>query len=130
MRPSLSTSASQPANSEAHGPPQASQHQACSPRRDTASGGLLRWLRAPWGIAQRFLGQLLLVSRGDPPASLVRLRATLLESTAGGEKLLAQRNVVVQRPAPSADAPGGVRALAAAVDAAADELVQWLAQVP
>lgn len=61
---------------------------------------------------------------------LLRLRATLLENTAGGEKLLAQRNVVVQRPAPSADAPGGVRALTAAVDAAADELVQWLAQVP
>ena len=61
---------------------------------------------------------------------LVRMRATLLESTAGGEKLLAQRNVVVQRPAPTADAPGGVRALTAAVDAAADELMQWLAQVP
>ena len=61
---------------------------------------------------------------------LVRLRATLLENTAGGEKLLAQRNVVVQRPAPTADAAGGVRALTAAVDAAADELVQWLAQVP
>jgi cholesterol transport system auxiliary component len=61
---------------------------------------------------------------------LVRLRATLLENTAGGEKLLAQRNVVVQRPAPTPDAPGGVRALAAAIDAAADELVQWLAQVP
>ena len=61
---------------------------------------------------------------------LVRLRATLLENTAGGEKLLAQRNVVVQRPAPTADAAGGARALAAAIDAAADELVQWLAQVP
>ena len=61
---------------------------------------------------------------------LLRLRATLLENTAGGEKLLAQRNVVVQRPAPTADAAGGVRGLTAAVDAAADELVQWLAQVP
>ena len=61
---------------------------------------------------------------------LLRLRATLLENTAGGERLLAQRNVVVQRPAPTADAPGGVRALTAAVDAAADELVQWMAQVP
>ena len=61
---------------------------------------------------------------------VLRLRATLLENTAGGEKLLAQRNVVVQRPAPTADAPGGVRALTAAVDAAADELSQWLAQVP
>lgn len=61
---------------------------------------------------------------------LLRLRATLLENTAAGEKLLAQRRVVVQRPAPTADAAGGVRALTAAVDAAADELVQWLAQVP
>lgn len=61
---------------------------------------------------------------------LLRLRATLLENTAGGEQLLSQRNVVVQRPAPTADAAGGVRALTAAVDAAAAELVQWLAQVP
>lgn len=61
---------------------------------------------------------------------LLRLRATLLENTAGGEKLLAQRNVVIRRPAPTADAAGGVRALTAAVDAAADELSQWLAQVP
>ncbi|MCY7318648.1 MAG: PqiC family protein [Ramlibacter sp.] len=69
----------------------------------------------------------------ESPASrvgMLRLRATLLENTAGGEKLLAQRNVVIQRPAPTADAPGGVRALTAAVDAAADELSQWLAQVP
>jgi cholesterol transport system auxiliary component len=61
---------------------------------------------------------------------LVRLRATLLENTTAGEKLLGQRYVVVQRPAPSADAAGGVRALAAAVDAAADDLQQWLAQAP
>ena len=66
----------------------------------------------------------------DQSVGLVRMRATLLENTAGGEKLLAQRQVVVQRPAPTADAPGGARALAAAVDAAADDLVQWLAQVP
>lgn len=61
---------------------------------------------------------------------LLRLRATLLENIAGGEKLLAQRNVVIQRPAPTPDAQGGVRALTAAVDAAAAELKQWLAQVP
>lgn len=61
---------------------------------------------------------------------LLRLRATLLENTPGGEKVLAQRNVVIQRPAATADAAGGVRALTGAVDAAADELSQWLAQVP
>jgi cholesterol transport system auxiliary component len=61
---------------------------------------------------------------------LLRLRATLVDNTAGGERLLAQRSFAVQRPAPTPDAAGGVRALGAAVDAAADELVQWLAQVP
>jgi cholesterol transport system auxiliary component len=43
---------------------------------------------------------------------------------------VAQRAVVVQRPASSADAPGGVRALTAAADAAIDELEQWLWQMP
>lgn len=69
----------------------------------------------------------------DSPAEsvgLLRMRVTVLESTAGGEKVLAQRNVVVRRPAATADAPGGVRALAEAVDAAAEELSQWLAQLP
>ena len=59
---------------------------------------------------------------------LVRLRATLLDNTSAGERLLAQRSIVVQRPAPTPDAPGGVRALAAATDAAADEIAQWVAQ--
>ena len=61
---------------------------------------------------------------------LIRLRATLVETTPNGEKLLAQRSVAVQRPAPSADAPGGVRALTAATDAAIDEIATWLQQVP
>jgi cholesterol transport system auxiliary component len=34
----------------------------------------------------------------------------------------------VQRPAPSADATGGVRALTAATDAAAQEIALWLQQ--
>lgn len=63
-------------------------------------------------------------------AGVLRLRATLAENTPSGEKLLAQRVVIVQRPARTADAPGGVRALAAATDAAAEELSQWLQQVP
>jgi len=59
---------------------------------------------------------------------LLRLRATLSQTGPAGEQLLAQRSVIVQRPAPSADAAGGVRALSAATDAAAEELVGWLAQ--
>ncbi|WP_341916827.1 ABC-type transport auxiliary lipoprotein family protein [Polaromonas sp. YR568] len=67
------------------------------------------------------------------PASstgLVRLHATLVENTPSGEKLLAQRYFTVQRPATSADAAGGVRALTAATDAAIEEISQWLQQTP
>lgn len=60
---------------------------------------------------------------------LLRLRATLMENTPAGEKLLAQRSLVIRQPAPSADAPGGVRAMAAATDAAAVEIGQWLLQI-
>lgn len=58
----------------------------------------------------------------------LRLRATLLENTPAGERLLAQRSFDLQQPAASADAPGGVRALAAATDALAVDLSQWLQQ--
>lgn len=65
-----------------------------------------------------------------PTASqgVLRLRCTLLESTGAGERLVAQRSFSVQRPAPSADAPGGVRALAAATEAAAQDIAAWLQQ--
>ena len=64
----------------------------------------------------------------ETSVGLIRLRATLIEQATSGEKLIAQRSVVVQRPAPSADAPGGVRALTAATDAAIDEIDLWLQQ--
>ena len=64
----------------------------------------------------------------DASVGLIRLRATLVEITAGGEKLIGQRSLVVQRPAATLDAPGGVRALSAATDAAIEELDQWLQQ--
>ncbi len=60
---------------------------------------------------------------------LLRLRATVLEHSAQGDKLLAQRALVLQRSATTADAAGGTQALAAAVDAAALEIDQWLAQI-
>lgn len=71
-----------------------------------------------------------LFSTPESSVGLIRLRATLVELTPAGEKLLGQRSVVVQRPAPSADAAGGVRALTAATDAAIEELDQWLQQQP
>ena len=63
-------------------------------------------------------------------AGLVRLRATLVQSAPGGDSVVAQRSFMVQRPAPSADAPGGVRALTLASDAVIAELVAWVDQQP
>lgn len=60
---------------------------------------------------------------------LVRLRATLVEPTLLGEKLLGQRLFVVQQPALTADAVGGTRALAEASAQAAQEVAQWLEQL-
>jgi len=65
----------------------------------------------------------------EAPASsvgLVRLRATLIQTQAGGDRVLAQRSFTAQRPAPTPDAAGGVKALAAATDAAVAELAAWV----
>jgi cholesterol transport system auxiliary component len=59
---------------------------------------------------------------------VLRLRATLMDNTPAGERLVAQREVMQRHAAPSADASGGVRALTAATDAAAQDIAQWLAQ--
>lgn len=61
---------------------------------------------------------------------LVRLRATLVQGSLGGDRLLGQRSFVVQRAAPTPDARGGVRALAAATNTAVEEIEQWLMQFP
>ena len=69
-------------------------------------------------------------SAPDASVGLVRLRATLVDVTAAGEKLVAQRVIVAQRPATTLNAPGGVRALTEATDAAIEQLDQWLQQQP
>ena len=71
-----------------------------------------------------------LFSTPDASIGLIRLHATLVDITPAGERLVAQRSVVVQRPATSADAAGGVRALTQATDAAIEALDQWLQQLP
>lgn len=65
----------------------------------------------------------------DTPATsvgLVRVNATVVQPDAAGGQLLAQRRFVVQLPAPSADAGGGVRALTGASDQLLAEIVSWL----
>ncbi len=70
-----------------------------------------------------------LFETAERSSGLVRLRATLGQGGQGVERLLAQRSFVVQRPAASADAAGGVRALTEATDAVVAEIAQWLQQV-
>ncbi len=67
----------------------------------------------------------------SPGAStgLVRLRATLIRGTTGGDRVLGQRLFTVRSPAPSADAPGGVKALIGASDTAVGQVVQWVDQL-
>ncbi|MRD48784.1 ABC-type transport auxiliary lipoprotein family protein [Caenimonas koreensis] len=59
---------------------------------------------------------------------LIRLRITLMENTAGGERLVGQRTVVARVPAATPDASGGVKAMTAATDAASLDIAKWLAQ--
>ena len=68
-------------------------------------------------------------SSASASAGLVRLRATLVEPTADGEKLLGQRLFTAQVPAPSADASGGTRALADATAQVAQGVSQWIGQL-
>ena len=55
---------------------------------------------------------------------LIRLRATLIQPSKTPR--VVQHSVVVQRPAASADALGGVQALTAAADAAVLEIDAWM----
>ncbi len=55
---------------------------------------------------------------------VVRVRAVVV----GSRNLVAQRSFSVERPARSADAEGGVRALIAASDEAIDQLIAWMVQ--
>jgi cholesterol transport system auxiliary component len=61
-------------------------------------------------------------------SGLVRMRATLLEAKGGADRPIAQQLFIVQRPAPTPDAAGGVRALMTATDAAIEQIATWLKQ--
>lgn len=62
-------------------------------------------------------------------AGVVRLRATVVDLTLAGEVLRGQRVFIARSPARSADAPGGVAALAEATGQVAQELAQWVDQL-
>jgi cholesterol transport system auxiliary component len=62
----------------------------------------------------------------DKSVGQIRVHATVVQASATGERLVAQRGFAAQRPAPSADAAGGVRALTAATDAVVADIAQWM----
>ena len=67
-------------------------------------------------------------SSATESAGVVRLRASLVELTPVGESLRGQRVFIVQQPARTADAAGGVAALAGASTQLAGELADWVDQ--
>ena len=81
---------------------------------------------SPWVLRVELEEFSQLFSSPQDSVGLLRLRTTVTQATVQGDKLLGQRGFTVQRPAPQADAAGGVRALTTASDAAVDEVLQWL----
>ena len=67
-----------------------------------------------------------LFTSASESVGLVRLNATLTRSNLNGEQPVAQRSVTMRKAAATPDAAGGVQALTAATDAAADDIAQWL----
>lgn len=65
----------------------------------------------------------------DKSAGLLRLRATLTQASTNGVNIRAQRSFTQQRPAPSPDAQGGVRALTEASEAVALALEAWVLEM-
>ncbi len=91
-----------------------------------SASGTAKMLQAPRTLRLELEEFSQLFATPGQSSGLLRLRATLVQPGPGGERLLAQRHFIVQRPAPSADASGGVRALTLATDAAVQEIDAWL----
>ncbi len=81
---------------------------------------------SPWAVRVELDEFSQLFESTTSSTGLLRLRATVVQPAAQGEKLLGQRTFVVQRPAQSADVAGGVQALTSASDAVVLEIDQWL----
>ncbi|MNR48195.1 hypothetical protein D3C85_1674030 [compost metagenome] len=62
---------------------------------------------------------------GQSSQGRILLQAVLLD----GRAVVGQKRILVQAPAPTLDAEGGVAALRQASDEAADQLAQWLATI-
>ena len=94
---------------------------AAAQARDTARGGKL-----PAVLRIELEEFSHLFTSPTESTGLLRLRATLVDPTPAGETLLGQRVFIVQKPALTADAAGGTRALAEAARQVAMEVDEWV----
>lgn len=109
-----------------------------------------RWAAPPAELLERFLKRRILFGQPDfsgagcrlqlvldeleqgfdaPQKSQVALEVRALLTPLRGAELLAKRAFLVRKPAPTADARGGVAAAGDAVQGLADELGAWLDQL-
>ncbi len=105
------------------------REQLAQSRAVVSPGDGAREATAPWVLRLELEEFSQLFASPTSSVGLLRLRASAVQMLPQGERLLGQRSVVVQQPAPTADAAGGVKALAAASDKAVAEIEQWLAQL-
>ena len=94
-----------------------------------AAGETLAGSATPWTLRLELEEFSQVFQTPTASSGLVRLRASVSQPSPQGDRLIGQRWITVQRPAPTADAPGGVRALSAATQAAVAELGSWLVQL-
>ena len=97
---------------------------AAAQARDAAQGG-----RLPTLLRVELEEFSHIFSSATESAGVVRLRATLFDVTRAGESLRGHQVFTVRAPARSADAAGGVAALADASNQAAQQVAQWVEQL-
>lgn len=97
---------------------------AAAQARDTAQGG-----RLPTLLRVELEEFSHIFSSATESAGVVRLRATLFDVTRAGESLRGHQVFTVRAAARSADAAGGVAALADASNQAALQVAQWVEQL-
>ena len=116
------------ANSRWSMPPAQLFAQRLKSRMSQAGGTLLSASDGATGIPLLHLDADEISQVFDSPersAGMVAMRLSVLN----GRRLLGQKSFVRRMPAPSADAAGGVDAIAAASDAVIADMLQWLASL-
>lgn len=98
--------------------------QGAAQARNPAANGQL-----PWVLTVELEEFSQIFSSPTASAGMVRVRATVVDLGRTGQQLRGQRVFIVQQPARTADAAGGVAALTSAATQVASDVEQWLQQL-